>query len=206
MAEAIWTLDREHQGCPCHAWRSPVHDSPTTRERPRPHADIHRVASPVRPINPIAVPLYLAIGPLSFNPAINPSCTRKGDPPTLRFCFFVVEHCPAHTDTFLSQRRPSLSPSSIACAYPGHIGAPSCFCFEFSTQTVGFHNVFCAFLRLGMCISNNLELHLIRPSPNCRPLRPPCLFPNFPTTLLPQLWILNVLPFHLTFACSDTAT
>jgi hypothetical protein len=93
---------REHQGCPCHAWRGPSHDSPTTRERPRPHADVHRVASPLSVQSTlIAVPLYLAIRSLSSNPAINPSCTRKRNPPALHFCFVVVEHCPAHTDTFL---------------------------------------------------------------------------------------------------------
>jgi hypothetical protein len=153
----FWSPD-EHQGCPCHAWHSPVHDSPTRRRMPTgptPIAWPHLVC----PINPTAGPLYLAIGPLPSNSTINPSCPAHDTLATLCFCFVVVvEHCPAHTDTFLSQQRLVFTLTLRCLCIPGHIGAGPCFCFVFSTQTLVLRNVFRAFLRLGMCTINSCTL------------------------------------------------
>jgi hypothetical protein len=173
--------------------------------RPRPHPDTHRVASAVCPINPTAGPLYLAIGPLSTNSAINPSCPAQVRLATLRFCFVVVEHCPP---TFLDQQRLAFTLTLHCLCIPGHIGAGPCFCLVFSTQTLVLHNVFRAFFRLGMCTTKHLQLHLTRPSPDCRACirqLPACLL-NF--LVIPTATPINhpLLLLRLTLACADTAS
>jgi hypothetical protein len=106
--EAMWTLwsPDEHQGCPCHAWHSPVHDSPTKAASRHPSRGLSSLSN-----HPTAGPLYLAIGPLSTNSAINPSCPAQLRIATLRFCFVVVvEHryFPGPTTTGLHSHPPLL--------------------------------------------------------------------------------------------------
>lgn len=146
MWKAIWTLCQEHQGCPCHAWHSPVHDSWPMRKA----ACRHPSRGLVCPINPIFC-LYHSIL-LSDLPPLIPLSIHirvvKDTPLTSRFRSAGVEHCPAHTDAFLNQRLPPLPPS-VACAYPAILEAGSCFAL-YSAQSLVFHNVFRAFLQLGM--------------------------------------------------------
>jgi hypothetical protein len=132
--------------------------------RPRPHPDTHRVASAVCPItlqlghSILLSGLFLPI-PLSIH-LVQPNLE-------LRLCAFALLLL-LSTDTFLDQQRLAFTLTLHCLCIPGHIGAGPCFCLVFSTQTLVLHDVFRAFFRLGMCTTKHLQLHLTRPSPDCR--------------------------------------